>query len=358
MELYDRILGSISAAAMGDALGAATEQWSTSEIYARYRGPVRTFHKPPPDTFAGAAGSEAGEVTDDASQMFYLAQMIINTGGRVTEEAWTACLLQWAAESPMVVNMGPSTRPVVEALRAGRDPYSVNTIGQSNRQTTHMGVTNGAAMRVAPVGLVRPGDLAGACHDAVVTCLPAHNTQRAVSAACALAGGVAQALAPGADVFSVVRACLNGAALGEELAGRHPRIRLVPGARIGSRIESAVSLAVRARTREEVMNLLESHIGNSVEAAESVPTAIGLFVFALGDPLESIVSGASIGNDTDSIAAMAGALAGALRGFCHVPQDLYAVFRAANTFDVESIARGLAEIAVRRMPAGRRQPAQ
>jgi ADP-ribosylglycohydrolase len=350
MDLYDRVLGCLSTAAMGDALGAATEQWSTAEIYARYRGPIRTFHKPPLDTFAAMARNEAGEVTDDASQMFYLAQMIIETGGRVTEDAWITCLLRWAAESPKVANMGPSTRAVIEAVRAGRDPYKVNTVGQSDRQTTHMGVTNGAAMRIAPVGLVHPGNPSDACRDAVVTCLPAHNTQRAVSATCALAAGVAHALTDNADVFSVVRACLEGASLGEELARHDSRIRLVPGPRIERRIELAVTLALKARSREEAMGTLESYVGNSVEIAESVPTAIGLFVFAHGDPMESIVAGANVGNDTDTIATMAGALAGALRGFSRVPQDLYAVFRAANQVDLEGIARGLTEIAVRRIP--------
>ena len=348
MDLYDGILGCLSTAAMGDALGAATEQWSTAEIYARYNGPIKTFHKPPPDTFAAAAGNEPGELTDDASQMFYLAQTLIEQGGRLDEETWTACLLRWAAESPKVVNMGPSTRAVVEALREGRDPYKVNLVGQSDRQSVHMGVTNGAAMRIAPVGLTHPGDPPEACRDAVVTCLPAHNTQRAVSATCALAAGVAHAVTDGADVYSVVRACLDGASIGEDLARSHPRIRSVPGPRTAARIELAVTLALRARTREEALSLLESWVGNSLDVGESVPTAIGLFVFAGGDPLESIIAGANVGNDTDSIAAMAGALAGALRGFTRVPPGLYASLRAANAFDIERIARGLAEIAIRR----------
>src|SRR2546429_6069467 len=38
-----------------------------------------------------------------------------------------------------------------------------------------------------------------------------------------------------------------------------------------------------------------------------------LFVFARGVPLESIVAGANIGNDNDTIATMAGALAGSDR---------------------------------------------
>lgn len=62
-DLYDRILGSLATAGLGDAMGAATEQWCTEEIYVHYGGPVRDLYDPPPDTFAGAAGNKIGQIT-------------------------------------------------------------------------------------------------------------------------------------------------------------------------------------------------------------------------------------------------------------------------------------------------------
>lgn len=63
---------------------------------------------------------------------------------------------------------------------------------------------------------------------------------------------------------------------------------------------------------------------------------------------ETIHACANIGNDTDSIATMAGAIAGAWRGFDALPEDKYAFFRAVNNkdFDVEAIASGLTLLAV------------
>ncbi len=343
--LYDRILGSLATAAIGDAMGAPTEQYSTREIVADFGGLVRRFYKPPMDTFA--AGNESGEVTDDASQMFALAQAIIETDGQLTSQAWVDALVRWAGTSKMARMMGPTTRPAVEALRAGGDPHKVGTIAGSDRQTTRVGTSNGAAMRIAPVGLVHPGDPAGACQDALITCLPTHNTQIAIAGACAIAAGVAEAVTEGADLFSVVKACLEGARWGEEFGAREGRF--VAGPSIAARIEWAVSLALRAKTLEDAMSSLEAYIGNSVAAADSVPTAIGLFVFAEGDPLESVVGGANIGNDTDTIAAMAGSLAGALKGIGQVPQDLYEALKEANEVDIEALAHGLTEIALRRI---------
>ena len=347
--LYNHILGSLAVAGMGDALGAATEQWSTREIYEQYGGPLRTFLKPPPDTFAGAEGNELGQLTDDTSQMYYLAQTLIDTDGNLTAEAWVQCLLRWAAESPHVGNMGPSTRRVVEALRAGENPYKVGVVGTSDRQMAEMGATNGSSMRIAPAGLVHPGDIEGACQTALITCLPSHNTQIAISAACAIAAGVAEALTEGADVYSVTQACLAGARRGEELAAQTENARLAPGPSVVKRTELAISLGLKATTLEEALANIEGYIGNSVAAAESVPAAIGLFVFAGGDPIEAIVGGTNIGNDTDTIAAIAGSLAGALRGIKAVPPDMLATFKESNVqeVDVEKLAAGLTEIARR-----------
>jgi ADP-ribosylglycohydrolase len=103
-------------------------------------------------------------------------------------------------------------------------------------------------------------------------------------------------------------------------------------------------------------SLVAAGLGDAMGAAkaDSAPTAVGLFVFAGGDPLESIVGGANIGSDTDTIAAMAGGLAGALRGFQAVPPDLWVTLREANPeFDLESLAQGLADIAWKRVEAGR-----
>lgn len=350
-DLYDRILGSLATAGLGDAMGAATEQWSTAEIYAKYGGPLRTLEQPPPDTFSGAGGNKVGQVTDDTSQMYYLAQSIIKTDGNFSNEDWIECLLKWATESPHSSDMGPSTRPVVEALQTGGNPYKVGLVGTSDRQMAHIGATNGSAMRVAPTGLVHPGDSEGACQEALRTCIPSHNTQIAISSACAIAAGVAHALTPTADVFSVAQACLDGARRGEELAREHPNARWVPGPSVLKRTELAISIALKATSLEEALAELEAYIGNSVAAAETTPTAIGLFVFAQGDPLTTIVGGTNIGNDTDTIAAIAGSLAGALKGFGAVPADLFAQLKAANAheFDVEALAQGLTQIAQKRI---------
>lgn len=346
--IRDRILASLSLAGMGDALGAPTEQWTIDEIVAAHGGLVTRFHEPTEDTFAGANQGKRAEVTDDASQMYYLARALIAANGLLDRDGWIACLLDWVRTSPKAGFMGPSTAGIVKALQEGGDTGSVGVIGRSRRKMTTVGTTNGAAMRVAPAGMVHPGDIQAACEQAFVTCLPSHDTQVAISAACSVAAAVSRALvAPSVD--DALAAALDGARIGEQLA--RERARAVAGPSYTARLEMAIDIAHRSRDDYAFMRETERLVGNSVLAAESVPAALGVVVYAQGDPLRTIALAASIGNDTDSIATMAGAIVGACSGTQALPQPLLAEFRAANAaeFDLDALATGLSDIAWRHL---------
>jgi ADP-ribosylglycohydrolase len=342
--LHDHILGSLATAALGDAMGAATEQHEIAEIIAIHGGLLRTLIAPSDQTFS--AGNLPGQITDDTSQMFALAEALIETGGELTEEAWIDKLLHWSQTSPMARMMGPTTRPLLEAIAAGQDTSAIGRSGFSERKLTSFGATNGAAMRIAPAGLIHPGDLAGAVRLAWLTSRPTHDTQIAAAGAGAIAAGVARALEVEADVDAVLEACLWGARYGEEIGGGEGR--RVPGPNVARRIEIAVDEAGRASNLEDALRRIEATVGNSVMTVESVPAAVGIFAAAGGDPLETVVGGTNIGNDSDTVAAMAGSLAGALRGIAAVPRDMYDTVKSVNSENIEGLAAGLTEIAWRR----------
>jgi ADP-ribosylglycohydrolase len=346
--IHDRILASLALAGMGDALGAPTEQWTIDEIAAHHGGLVTRFEEPTEDTFAGANAGKRAEVTDDASQMYYLARAIVAQNGRLDHDSWVACLLDWVNTSPKAGFMGPSTAGIVKALQEGSDTAKVGVIGRSRRKMTTVGTTNGAAMRVAPAGLIHPGQIEAACEQTFVTCLPSHDTDVAISAACSVAAATSRALVS-SSLDDVIAAALAGASIGERL-GRE-RARTVAGPSYLARLEMALAIARDAKDDHTFMRQMERTVGNSVLAAESVPAAIGVVAYAKGDPLRTIALSASIGNDTDSIATMAGAIVGAWVGTHALPQALMAEFRAANAaeFDLDELASGLSDIAWRNL---------
>ena len=350
-QLEDRIFSSLALAGMGDALGAPTEQWTIDEIFAAHGGLLQQFVAPPPDTFAGANGGLRAEVTDDASQMYYLAAALARADGALDRDGWIACLLDWAGTSPKAGFMGPSTAGIVQALRSGGDTDAVGVIGTSRRKMTTVGTTNGAAMRVAPVGLLHPGDPLAACEQTLVTCLPSHDTDVAISAACAVAAASAAAV-DGAALAQVIEAALLGGARGEQLARQHGR--LVAGPNFLARTRMALAIAGDARMApgsgndRRFLERLEREVGNSVLAAESAPSALAILAYADADPLRTVALAASCGNDTDSIATMAGAIAGAMAGRAALPQDMLAAFCAVNAeYRLASLAADLARLAWR-----------
>ena len=61
-----------------------------------------------------------------------------------------------------------------------------------------------------------------------------------------------------------------------------------------------------------------------------------------------LVAASNVGNDTDSIATMAGAIAGAWKGFDALPKEQYAFFNSVNShdFNLPEMATGLTKLAM------------
>lgn len=318
-----RVLGSLATACIGDALGAPTEQRTITEIRALWGGRVERFETPPPES-PFAKGRAAGQITDDASQMLALVDAYIESNGRLTAVAVATALLRWADDEEYSRFMGPSTRAGIERLRAGGDPTET---GRAGRLTTE-GTSNGAAMRIASVGLAHPGDLEGAVSDAVIACLPTHATTLAISGAAAVAGAIAIAMEPDARLMDVIRAARRGAALGATAGLQHGRD--VAGPTVVARLDRALELVVNASDFDHAIERLAGGVGTGLHISEAVPAALAIFLAADGDPFLTVVGGANAGDDTDTVACIAGSIAGAFKGIEAVPQDLYEQVEAAN----------------------------
>jgi ADP-ribosylglycohydrolase len=88
-------------------------------------------------------------------------------------------------------------------------------------------------------------------------------------------------------------------------------------------------------------------VGTSVAAQESVVAAFAL-VEALGSsPAGVLTTAAGLGGDTDTIAAIAGAIVGAHHGLSGLPADLVAEVRRVNDLQLEPIVDGLLELRYR-----------
>lgn len=344
--LLGRIHGSLAAIAVGDALGFPTHELTFEEIWRRFGGPADRMVDAFDDDIIHL-GFRAGQVTDDTILTLVTARAILSSHGNLTARDMVAFLAEWARKNTALWQdgnvFGPSTK---ESLRRFLEPDYKWVISRA-RYWAHVGISDGAVMRVAPAGLVSPGMIEDAASLAFEAIAPTHGTDVAISAACAQASAVAEALREGADVLSVVDASLKGARLGETIG--KARARVVPAPNIAARIEWVAGLAVRSTDVFEVGQGIQRMFGSHLPAAEALPAAIGLFVAARGDPRMTVIGGATIGGDTDTIASVGGALAGALRGVQAIPTDWLAKVEEVNRLGLPSLAEELYELALSRL---------
>ncbi|MBW8347914.1 ADP-ribosylglycohydrolase family protein [Bacillus sp. IITD106] len=329
---YYKTLGGILGAAVGDAMGAPTEMKTTEQIIERFGGYVKNFIAPPEDTFA--RNNLPGQITDDFSLAFFIMKAIIRHNGEINDEVAKEGIIDWSNhEEYFEPFAGPTTRAAIMEMK-GEKLISTEPLVNYNAQAT-----NGSAMKIFPVGLVNPDNVDEAINDAITITLPTHNNHLAISGACAVAAAVSKAMADDANVYNVIQAGLYGAKEGEKL-GKEVGIT-VAGPSVVKRMELAIEIALKSNSMENAMKELADIIGSGIHISESVPAAFGLFLAANGDTMESIYGGVNIGNDTDTVASMAGAIAGTLNGYQSFPDGYLNEINEKNNMDLSYIAKSL-----------------
>lgn len=334
MNKYKRILGGLIGGAAGDAMGAATESRTTEQIKEYFGHEVTDFEVTPSDTFA--AGNKPGMVTDDFSSAFFVAKHTLDNGGVFRPDTVKKALVDWASHPVFFDRFaGPTTRTAIKAFNGEEIPV-MKGVRVSSRQAT-----NGAAMRISPVGLMHPGDLDAAIRDAAVVAMVTHNNYLAVSSACAVAAAVSRALTYDADTYNILEAGLYGAREGERIGLKEGRD--IAGPSVIKRMEWAIEIGLGKGTPDEKMHEISDCIGAGLHACEAIPCAFGIFAAAMGDPMTAIIKSVNMGYDTDTIATMAGAIAGAYRGADAFPEHFLSTLISANGLDIEKLAMDINE---------------
>ncbi|MFI8168949.1 ADP-ribosylglycohydrolase family protein [Streptomyces sp. NPDC085931] len=350
--LDERITGALVGAAVGDALGGPVEGYSPEQIAERHGGRVHgivgPWHGDDWRTARPLAPYHKGDghVTDDT----LMTHALIRVYARVRDH-----LDAYAVAGHLVPDLMTEPRWIpelhTEALPLQRiflaEKWLVTRIHYGHADPREAGTGNivncGAAMYMAPVGLVNAADPRAAYAEALDVA-GAHQSSYGREAAGVLAAAVAAACTPGATPDSVVSACLALAKDGTrtaiervcEEAGRHTdfesalgplREAVAPFDTVGPDYR-APSLGARRPSR--------------LHAIEELPVALGLLLVARGDYRHAVLGAVNYGRDCDSIATMAGALAGALGA--PVPRDWAKTVAEASRLDLWEPAATLTRV--------------
>lgn len=325
-----RAHGALAGLALGDALGMPTQAMSPEQIravYGRIAGLVDADASQP-----YAPGMPAGSVTDDTEQALLVASLLVrgrgSSSGRVALDAgeFAHALLAW--EDSMIERgsldlLGPSTKAALERVRAGEDPLSVGGAG----------TTNGAAMRVTPIGIAMPtADPEAFAESVWSSCQVTHATrqgcQSAALVAAAVSMGIDAARSPSQDLRSLLWKAVTYVDSLPERGAWTPDPDVVAATR------RALELAVNPASSS--LECLVEQVGTSVASAHAIPMAFALLT---RDPSpRALLDAANLGGDTDTIGAITGAILGATFGV--------EVFDGRALAQVEKVSRlGLPSVA-------------
>jgi ADP-ribosylglycohydrolase len=334
---YSKILGSLVYCALGDAMGAVTENLTFDQIREMYHGGLRELAEPGRTAFA--YGNKAGQITDDFSQTYLLTEEIIGNNGVIDQECVENMLIRWSG-IPRYFNRfaGPTTRSAIDVLKAkkeGRD-YRPEGVVDYARQAT-----NGSAMKISPAGFFHPCDIDKAIEDAVCITQVTHDNHLSISGACAVAAAISSAFEEDATLYSVMQAGIYGAKRGEEIGKE--RSRIVGGPSVVTRMDYAISVALSSVTKEEKLRQIYEIVGTGLHISEAVPAAFGIMMICEGNAWDSVCEAVNVGYDTDTVAAITGSIVGALEGAEKADPSMIHIMDRENDIRIEELAKKAAE---------------
>nr|WP_055505621.1 ADP-ribosylglycohydrolase family protein [Nonomuraea pusilla] len=358
--LEDRATGCVAGAAVGDALGGATEGWTPEQIVQRYGGQVEGIVPPFNEDWRNARPIAPyhkgdGHITDDTLMTHALIRVYEKAGGHLTAYAMAEHLVpELMGERRWIPELEAEALPLQRIFLA--EKWIVARLHYGHADPREAGVGNivncGAAMYVAPVGIVNAADPDAAYAEAI-DLTGAHQSSYGREAAGVMAAAVAEAMRPGATADSVVAACLRLAKDGTRAA-----IEAVceAASRFGHWDGSFEALRAAVRPYDTVADTyrdqgLGARRPSRVHSIEELPLALGFLVIAKGGYRDTVLGGVNYGRDADSIASMGGAIAGALNGLRAVPAEWVEQVAAASRTDLVAPGLAIAEVA-RRVHAG------
>ncbi len=352
--LESKAVGVLAGSAVGDGLGSATEGWTPDEIRDHHEGWVEGIVPPhgpngkaPPRVSRYRKGE--GRITDDT----LMTQALVAVYARLRRHLTAYDIAETLA--PMLLD---EVRWIPDMERADQilqrlflaEKWLVTRLVYGHVDPREAGSGNvvncGAAMYIAPVGIVNAGNPAGAYAEAIEIA-GAHQSSYGREATGVMAASVAAAMTPGATADSVACAALELAQDGTRLA-----------------LEAVYDAAAKYLDWREAIPALRAAIEpfdtvgadyrnpglgarrpSRLHAIEELPIALGLLLVARGDYRQAVLGGVNYGRDADSIASMAGALAGGLGGADAVPAEWREAVATASRFDLEGPGRVMAAVA-------------
>ncbi|WP_138205697.1 ADP-ribosylglycohydrolase family protein [Haloimpatiens lingqiaonensis] len=282
-----RILSCLKGLAVGDAIGKQTETLSFEKIKEWYPNCINGFE--------GKLGTimpryidrhyewKFGETTDDTEQTIAVAESIIEEGTVSHSKIGEKLML-----------CKKSNRPTLQ-LGKFQQLRDVNRV-------VYDGDGCGAAMRVAPIGIIHSSDkLHEIVSDVFECCIPTHGSQLAICAAASIAGAVSAAI-DGKSIENIFEIALKANIESEKYRKSNEDLKYC---------EALMHMYQDLSSRSEIdINYLNENYFPKT-TINIVPLSIVIALITKSAEKSTLLA-ANLGGDSDSVASMSSAIAGAI----------------------------------------------
>ena len=359
----DRVKGVLLSAALGDALGAPVEKLSRPQIEQSYGYVEQLTTK----WYKEDLGPEAnlgrhrgnGTVTDDTLMLLALCRVYETEKRHLDAYDLANEFIKEIAFRPTYI---PEFRR--EALIIDRLFYPEKHIFLrhvlANCEPREGGYGNmvncGAAMYIAPIGIVNAGNPLAAYNEAILFA-SGHQVSYGLEAAGVLAACVAKAFEPNIQVEAIIETALTYAKDGTKQAikavtdcAKHLKNQSLSYNEVVTALHDAISpfspMGDDVHRKIEKVGIPSNHYTPSrLFAIEELPLALAFIIYNDGDYYKSIQDGINSGRDTDSIGVMAGVILGAMYGVAAMKSEDIQLLSETNKIDFDLEAQRFAQVA-------------
>lgn len=280
-----RAIGALTGLALGDAFGAPFEGG---------HAPEHTIHEP---GYFGVNPVISSQFTDDTKQTLAISKSLLKCGHFNEIEALKALIEEYDRDPRFY---GPTSGRVFSLIKNGCAPLEA---AQTLFEEGGHGRTNGSVMRGIPIGIVYPPEKV-----------------RTISLAASGITHFHPVACESSAVFNTIISCM--------VRGKH----------LSHAINIAIETCEIAEVRKRIVTPEKYPLNPSMDALDTIHASLSIALIT-DSFVDAVREAVMLGGDTDTIAALSGALKGAEHGWEALPEEW--LLKTEGIDEVMSVARAL-----------------